>query len=237
MMRPLLCALLAAAGCSGDGSLGPDAEIEADAGPLGPVYLPLAVGNTWTYKVTDPINPSAPPEMKTQTVYAIEDVGGEKAGVLAFRLETLKPLEKTVSWQIESNGVVVRHREIEFNVIGATEYKKNDTYFLPKKPRMDRTQAHTTLGAVWNVSYTEKEYSTNFPDGLLVSKSERWEVEAVGETITVDAGTFDCLRVHRVVTIGTDIEGSNKTYWFAQGVGKIKETGLQTEELSSYSLP
>ena len=51
--------------------------------------------------------------------------------------------------------------------------------------------------------------------------------------LTVPAGTFTCLHLHKV---GTDDSTAQKDYWFARGVGKIKESGGQTEELASYSL-
>ena len=56
--------------------------------------------------------------------------------------------------------------------------------------------------------------------------------------VTVPAGTFSTIRLRRQVLVGAGGgEGADKTFWFAEGIGKIKETGGQTEELSAYSLP
>jgi hypothetical protein len=57
---------------------------------------------------------------------------------------------------------------------------------------------------------------------------------AVDEPVTVPAGTFNCLRVRRRAS---QQDGSDKTYWFAKGVGKVKEVGGQTEELTSVTIP
>jgi hypothetical protein len=54
--------------------------------------------------------------------------------------------------------------------------------------------------------------------------------------VAVPAGTFCALRVRRVTS--TTLGGSDKTYWFARGVGKVKEEGgNQREELTDHALP
>jgi hypothetical protein len=54
--------------------------------------------------------------------------------------------------------------------------------------------------------------------------------------VTVPAGTFTTVHVQRVSGSGST---KQKDYWFAKGVGKVKETGggQQNEELMSYSIP
>jgi hypothetical protein len=63
------------------------------------------------------------------------------------------------------------------------------------------------------------------------SVSETWTVIGDDETLTVPAGTFTHVIHFRKVGAA-----SSKDYWYARGVGKLKETGTQTEELSAYSL-
>jgi hypothetical protein len=46
--------------------------------------------------------------------------------------------------------------------------------------------------------------------------------------VTVPAGTFHALILQKA---GSSVA---KTYWFVRGVGKVKETGGQTEELVEY---
>jgi hypothetical protein len=56
-------------------------------------------------------------------------------------------------------------------------------------------------------------------------------VVAVEEMVTVPAGTFSAVVIEKVG--GT----STKRYWFARGVGKVKEqSGTQVEELTEYKL-
>jgi hypothetical protein len=59
---------------------------------------------------------------------------------------------------------------------------------------------------------------------------DRWTVLSESEMITVPAGTFDAVVLQKVG--GT----SSKMYWYVRGLGKVKETGGQTEELTSWTV-
>src|SRR6266481_5597274 len=62
----------------------PDAHMASMTAPAR--YLPLAVGAKWTYNATDPMTGVTGP---TQSVVeAMEDVGGAKAGVKAFKVNS-----------------------------------------------------------------------------------------------------------------------------------------------------
>ena len=62
--------------------------------------------------------------------------------------------------------------------------------------------------------------------------SDSWSVVGDDETLQVPAGTFD-----HVIHFEKGGAGSaSKSYWYRRGVGKLKETGSQTEELTEYQL-
>lgn len=208
------------AGCGGS-----EPPAQGDQAP----YLPISTGATWTYRVTN--GSTGAVTNKSSTVEAFEDVGGSKAGVMAFRVRTEKDTGYTVSWQVVSPAGVVRHREQSFDTLGAM---KTEEYYEPSKVRFDATASHTVPAASWTENYSE--VVTDIPTAMTTTaaKTEQWTVEAVGEAVTVPAGTFTCIRVRRVSAVAGQ---SAKTYWYARGVGKVKETGGQAEELLSYSLP
>jgi hypothetical protein len=221
-----LCALLtAAAACGDDVALTPDAGPVVCTTPRAQRLLPFAVGASWTFRVTPLVGT---PEDKTSTVEALEDVGGAKAGITAFRVRTAKLDGSTVSWQEDRCTSITRHREQTFDLANV---RNVDTIYTPDKIRIDETPAHTTMGASWTVSYTE--VTTDSANQVTtIAKDESWTVEATAESVTVPAGTFTALRL-RKVTSGT----ADKQYWFVAGVGKVKETGDQTEELVTFTLP
>ncbi|PRQ06994.1 TapB family protein [Enhygromyxa salina] len=79
-------------------------------------------------------------------------------------------------------------------------------------------------------------------DGLnpkLEPRGHIFTVEAVHEQVTVPAGTFDCVKIERVRSVGTNA-GELAISWYAFGVGKIREerpAESRIEELAIVSLP
>jgi hypothetical protein len=186
------------------------------------------VGNSWTYRVTD----DGVVSTKKTSIEAEEQVGGSgpHRDDKAFKVETLKTddTDQTISWQLAIGDKVVRYREQSF---GATTGKVElEEHWDPYKLHVDGTADHTRAGASWLEDYKE----TKMPLGGAASTStehDRWSVDQVGATVTVPAGTF----MNAIVLTkagGADL----KTYWYVRGIGKIKETGGQTEELVSYEV-
>jgi hypothetical protein len=219
---------LAAVGCTGgdDDVSAADAAFEVDPTAR---HFPMTVGDTWSYDVTHLGGGSS--GIKEQTVEAEETLTGAKAGVNAFRLRTLKPSgESTVSWQEDSGDALVRHLETSYDSGGVA---KTDELYRPGKLRLDESAAHLEIGVKYTTVDTEDV--TDSTTGLQTSleKTEEWTVEAVDEMVTVPAGTFPCLRIRRVASP----TNSDKRYWVARGVGKVREEGArQIEELRSFQV-
>lgn len=220
--RTLFLSLLLAGACgTEEADPAPDAAM-VDCATTGR-YMELRTGASWTYQVDD-----GELTTKTQEVGPEEDVGGAKAGTTAFRLTTTKVGGMVVSWQQDTGDGIVRHRERD--MAGSAQ---TDEIYSPYRTRLDETDDHTEVGATWTEEYTESVTDINNIT-TMVDKVETWEVEAVDEVVVVPAGAYCALRVRRTSTAG-GIDGSDKTFWYARGIGKVKETGAnQTEELVSY---
>lgn len=212
-------------GAGGDGSGGGGSAL-----PEGPL-LPWAVGNTWTYNVTK----NGVSALKTTTIGELEPVGGEgpNAGLMAYHVTTAKGTDlkdHTESWQGPSTDEperIVRYREQSFDA--STGKLELEEYWEPARLHIDGTAEHTAPGVTWLDAYAE----TKLPVGLTpTTKDSRdlWAVVSNDETVEVPAGTFEHAIHFRKVG------GSTKDYWYMRGVGKIKETGSQTEELTEYKL-
>jgi len=233
LIAPLFTSLLlACGGGGGGGGGGPDADPGAPDAAAGTSLFPMAVGASWTYRVSDLANNTT--ESKNQTVEAYEDVGGIKAGTMAFRLRTEKPGGKvTVSWQEDTPDAVIRHREQNFDALNQLV---NEDFYTPYKLRVDETDAHTAASAAWDESYQEQNTDQTVapPVTSTVDKVDHWVVVSADESVTVPAGTYTALHLHRT----NNLTGSDKHYWFVPGIGKVKETGaLEQEVLTSFSLP
>lgn len=210
------------AALSGCGTEDPGADGGgAKAGPL----LPWAEGNTWTYDVTDADNVKT---TKVTTIHAEETIGGTgpNSAATAFRVVTTKGLngvDETISWQGVLGDAVVRYREQAFGA--TTDALSLEEHWSPHKLHIDGSAERTATGVTWLESYDE----TKLEGGTSLTREarDRWTVIAAREVVEVPAGSFEAVVLQKV-------GGTTKTYWYAWGVGKVKETGGQTEELTSY---
>ncbi len=220
-------ALTLAVGC---GSTDPGANPGNDAGgggntcqlASGPL-LPWKVGNKWTYKVTA-LNVASE---KVTTIEAVEPVGGTgpNAAKMANKVVTKKgPMDQTISWQAVDGEKVLRYREQSFGATsGALEMEE---HWDPYKLHVDGTAEHMVAQKVWVETYRE----TKLPVGLqptTATAMDAWKVDSDCEAVEVLGQTYKAVKLTKT---GSD----QKSYWYAPGVGKVKETGNQTEELVKF---
>jgi hypothetical protein len=193
--------------------------------------LPWKVGNAWTYQVTA----AGVVSSKVTTVEAAELVGGTgpNRGVMAFRVVTRKGAsgtDESVSWQGPVGDKVVRYREQSYGAM--TGMLQVEEHWAPHKLHVDGSSSRVQAGVKWLEQYEE----TKLPAGAqatTASASDTWSVTSGSERVTVPAGTFDAV-VYQKTSGGA---GAIKTYYYARGVGKVKEVGAsQVEELTSYTV-
>lgn len=220
-------ALLASCGGSSESADAVDAqpgtqEVDLDR------YFPIAVGASWSYEVSS----GGTNGVKVQTVLALEDVGGAKAGTVAYKVQSTKPSGKiTVSWQQDTGTSLLRHREQTF---ASDQTQETEEAYSPAKLRLDEGAGNLTDGATFQYTYEETVEDLTTNSSTTISKTEVWTVEAVDVLVTVPAGAFACVQIRKF----NAATGSDKRYWFAKGVGKIREeSASQTEELTTYYLP
>lgn len=211
-------------GVGGDGAGGNGGGVAE--GPL----LPWAVGNAWTYRVTK----DGVTTLKTTTIGDLEEVGGDgpNARLMAYHVTTAKgddSKDRTESWQAPSadnEDRIERYREQSFDATsGELELEE---YWQPAKLHIDGSPERTAQDASWLENYQE----TKAEVGLTPSTHEvreRWTVLDADASVEVPAGKFEHVIHFRKVGSST-----SKEYWYLRGVGKLKETGSQTEELTEY---
>lgn len=222
----LACGLAA---CGGDspGATTTDAGemVQNTSGP----YLPWAVGNSWTYRITDETKNGVMTAMKIVTVGAAEPVGGTgaNAATVANKVtSTTIPGDQTTVWQAPIGDMSVRYRDQSATATG--EVSEENTW-SPYRVYFDGSADHVKRGASWPVSFEETKTKTG-KTPVTSTQLERWTVVATDEVVSVPAGAFRALVVQK--TGGASV----KTYWYVRGVGKVKESGGQTEELVTYGL-
>ncbi len=216
----LLLASMAACGGGKDPSADAGVGTEQEACTAG--FLPLKPGTKWTYQVKDLVTGDI--ETKETTVGDLEVVSSNPSQ-MAYRIRTRKGgtlADETVSWQQRQGSVVGRFQEQSFSpAAGATGPTPTLLeWWQPYKLRIDESKLKR--GDKWTVTY--KEFArNNGVDAMPRDRNESWEVMGVNEMLNTAAGMFKTLHLHRV---GTDQNAtSDKQYWFACGVGKVRESG------------
>jgi hypothetical protein len=236
MVSPLCVVVVSAGliwGCGGGGG-GTSASSTpgpgtAEAGASGN-YLPMTVGIKWSYNIA---SVSGATGQGTVAVEAADTA--PNAGQAALRVHEVLLDGGTLDWVQTSGSGVVRYEEQQLSQAGAIIVDKQ---YTPPILVLDESAAHLTSGATWTENY--KELKTPSTKGKATKETAVWTVEAVGESVTVPAGTYTCIRVSRNHT--TSQTPSTTVRWYAPGVGEVKETGAgqyndQTLELSSVSMP
>lgn len=232
-------------GCGGGGSLPPDKKAPPLTMPDEPVVLPdvpggtdtskpdpftslypLTTGSSWTYRIEDPAVATGPFEKRVEVV-GEQPVPGTSD--TAIEVRSTQPHLEEVSWQKEQEGVVYRVRE-EDHKAGTLARVTTWSPAAMKSLAMGRPQGWSFVS-----SLTEM---THYPSGTQEDDTDKkkytWSVEAVDETVTTPAGTFThAIRLQRK---REDKAEPVRSYWLVPGIGKVKETGERTEELTAYDV-
>ena len=234
-MKNILLGVLLTSACGGSngGTPGVDGPpggfVDAPTNPS-MRYEPWTVGSTWSYMITDTQGLIPPAMNKVTRIMPMVDAGPPNAGKMAFlvhveKLQGYKDVLETFSGDLD-----VRYKTSYYDLNNAlTEVDVNQPYRL----KLDEGLAHVAPGAHYSETFTETVTKTGTAP-TTKQQSENWTVVSASESLAVIAGTFTCLHVQRVnpakPTAVID-------YWYARGVGKVKETGGSTdEELMAYTI-
>jgi hypothetical protein len=219
--------------------------------PTAESLFPQKVGNSWTYLVT-PLAVELP-SYKKVIIDAMEMVGGtgNSATRPAFRHVTCKSaptieacdmppsatnrVDRTIGWLGMADKTLGNYREQAFKK--ATDMLTEEDWWEPHRIKIDMNPAHTVAGATWTDSYKEFKHATG---GAITSstQNEVWMVMAVDQTVTITPPggaprTYPgCIQVSHSNNSGS----MTKSFWYARGIGKVKETGAQIEELLDYKV-
>jgi len=186
-------------------------------------YYPMQVGAYWTYEETTSSG-DATTLTYTVTEKKTMDFGGETGEREVFLVEnTFDSLNEKRIQFIEDDGTrAVRHGHEVYDI---TETLTKTRFYEPGFLRFDRSKV--TVGDKWEETVTR---TTDTLDGSAVVSEAityQFEIISVGEPWTIDLGTFNCIQIKRQDQ--SDFE--TKYYWYARGIGKIRELTGDKEEV------
>jgi len=218
-----LAVILAIGGC-GNGSSGADAGGDI-CGFSSDRFFPYEVGYHWEWRVTD--LSSGAVETKTQVVAEIRNHPDDGEPMLVQL--TNKGAGSTENWMRKEGDALVRLQQMDRNSL---DELLRTTLYTPYAIRLDEAAERVADGATFTEDYTEVEYDEMGTETRRTNVTEEWEVLGVNVACDAPLGTFECLHIRRTRTQGGVTE---KQYWFARGVGKIREEGGQIEQLTGCS--
>jgi hypothetical protein len=193
-------------------------------------YYPLVEGASWTY-----LHTNADQTMRTEVVTLTATTHEGQAGFLMVDSGNAAG-QHDESVLVRSGTSIVR---IYSETLAGQALLFSVTYENPGFVRFDDAWHDRAAGFSEDRTYTRTEYDAQGLNPVVDPRTQRFIVEAHGETLTVPAGTFnDVIRVRRDRVGFTN--DSNKQFWFAPGVGKIRELDLLSgdiEELTAYTIP
>ncbi|MGC4090447.1 MAG: hypothetical protein QM756_21740 [Polyangiaceae bacterium] len=101
---------------------------------------------------------------------------------------------------------------------------------MPYKLHIDGRAETLVEGSTWREDYDETKAAFDGTAPVTATQHDRWTVIALDEVITVAGVRYEHAVHFQKFT------NAAKDYWYLRGVGKLKETGSQTEELVSFSV-
>lgn len=245
----LTCGMLCASGCVGGDAPSDPFSVGGAAGSGGKhntgdagmsnivagskdSHYPLADGASWTYHHE---NPTKEPWDEVDTL-----VGTTYKDKPAFILNDQEDAqgEQTASTLIvDGTGVYRAYKEVSVNGMVALKVTY-DPAFL----RYD--EAWTTEGFTQSLDddWMQECVFTSSASKCAAGATKPgitthiFTVVSTSEKVTVPAGTFDTVLIER----NNPEDRETKRFWFAQGVGKVRELDLEsqaTEELTAYDIP
>jgi hypothetical protein len=195
-------------------------------------HFPLLDGTRWTYHHTNLVDE---PWDEVDTVTAAT-YDGEAAFILSDQEDAQG--EQTHSTHVVDGTRVLRaYKEIEVGDVVAvtTTY---DPAFLRYDEAWRKTGDSVTLDDDWTQTCVVASTASSCAPGAVKigSTTHTYTVLDVADEVSVPAGSFTAVKIQR----DNVTKPETKLFWFAAGVGKVREespaTGAVTE-LSDYDIP
>ncbi len=199
-------------------------------------YFPLRQGATWTYAF----------EGGTYT-WSVVEVTGDLANATAVMTMQLDVVVINYNWTCSAEGLV----SYDFGNInlggdeGAVNFEvtnESGAWLLPADQLVP--------GATWNNAYTmQSTVDAGGQSMEITTNVDQTYTVAGSESVTIDTGAFDALRIDQTGTFNSVMAGippvsldSTGTMWMVYGIGMIRQESTSqgaasTTTLVSYSIP
>lgn len=203
-------------------------------------YMPVVLGATWDYKLTGPV-----PDTYTHSIVSVESDSFTEQDVFGVGVT------RQGQWKCENGDLIALNPPSGSS--GTVEADNVKVDFQTKDLSGVTLPGTINAGDTWSQSITlegtETINGTEFPASNKVTSN----CKAIGvESVTVEAGTFDAMRVECQNTMEVSLKLTDVPMqttinltgisWYVENIGMVKNSttgsGLDsTTELVSYNIP
>ncbi len=200
-------------------------------------YYPLVDGATWTYRHSsnggwDETITVEEDELDGETVYIFEDTPNPDN-------------ERSVATIAETDDGIMRIARKVYSTENSRDELLFSVEYDPGFLRFDPAWLDKEEGFKETRDYVRLETDAGQEPDDPGDREHFYTVESLSETVVTDAGTFrNCIRIRRrrnwQLADTTAADAQEKLFYFAPGVGKVKEENLtkgNTEVLLDYDIP
>jgi hypothetical protein len=204
-------------------------------------YYPMRVGNFWKYLETETetsLENTLTYEVTETTTDTFGNLGEHEVFVIENIViddDNLNDDEKRIQYVVDNGTRAerLRHCIYVFNAGNMELELTKERNYEPGFLRFDRSRV--AFEETWTETLTRFSDSKDTSGILEEEMVYEFEVLAVDELVEVTAGTFNCIKVKRYS--GVEYDNETKYYWFAKGVGKVREADdTSIEELLDYRI-
>lgn len=201
-------------------------------------YDPLVEGAWWDYQHDDWT------EHVTMASTTLD--GGESAFVMTDSPNPKDGIRSDATLVVRDGRVLrVYKEEYLIGTSGDATLKDSVTYGVGFT-RFDEGWADKPVGFQETPEYERVETPAGGAAKPAQGRRHTFEVLSLSEEVSTALGTFECIKIRRTKDWQAEEEGLDasdaqpKVYWFARGVGKVRELNLESgkgELLVNYSVP
>lgn len=195
-------------------------------------HFPLIGGATWNYHHENPTK-----QPWDEVVTLVDTTYKDQPAFIMNDQEDARGEQTASTLQVQGSGVYRVYKEV--SVADKLALKVSyDPAFLRYDEAWTAVGQTVTLDDDWAQECVFSSSASKCAAGSTKTgkTTHTYTVVAIDEEVTVPAGTFKAVIIERLNPGNRE----TKRFWFAKGVGKVRELDLQsqaTEELTEYDIP
>ncbi|MEY2932618.1 MAG: hypothetical protein RL033_3367 [Pseudomonadota bacterium] len=200
-------------------------------------YQPLVDGARWAYQHSD---------WTEQVTVTATSLDGEPAFLMTDSPNPSDSVRSDATVVIVAGRVLRKTKQEYLISAGDTATLQSSVDYGVGFTRFDESWGERAVGFKETPEYQRVETPAGGTARAPEARRHTFEILSLSESVQTSVGTFDCLKIKRTKDWEAEADGLDasdaepKIFWFARGVGKVRELNPDTDRgelLSDYFIP